>query len=102
MQNHVRFLENKPTHFRDGHVDLKTATFHVTIFFTGTKLLDLDVLPREQKFNQDHSLTAIAPELSKEILNAKWRVDKKQLIVHMDNFMCHNGRKIQEYFTRKK
>jgi hypothetical protein len=61
MQNYVRFLENKPTHFRDGCVDLETAIFQVTILFTETKLLVLDVLPREQKFNQDHFLTAIAP-----------------------------------------
>jgi hypothetical protein len=27
-------------------------------------------------------------------LNAKRSVDKKQLVVHMDNFVCHNGRKI--------
>jgi predicted metalloprotease with PDZ domain len=74
----------------------------VTIFFTGTKLLVLDVLLREQKFNQDLFLTAIAPELFKENSNAKRRVEKKQLVVHMDNSMCHNGHKIQEYFIRKK
>jgi hypothetical protein len=102
MQSYVRFLENKPTHLRDGCVDLKTAIFHVTIFVTGTKLLVLDVFPLKQKFNQDHFLTAIVPELSKENSNAKQRVDKKQLVVHMDNSMCHNGCKIQEYFTRKK
>jgi hypothetical protein len=101
-QNDVPFLENKPTHFRDGCVDLKTAIFHVTISFTETKLLALDVLPREQKFNQDHFLTATAPELSKENSNAKRRVDKKQLVVHIGNSMCYNGRKIQEYFTRGK
>jgi hypothetical protein len=94
-------LENKPTHFRDGCVALKTAIFHVTIFFTGTKLLAGNVLPREQKFNRDHFLTAIAPEISKENSNTKRRVDKKQLVIHMDNSMCHNGPMIQEYFTRK-
>jgi hypothetical protein len=105
MQNYVRFLENKRTHFRkrsDVSVDLKTAIFHMTIFFTETKLLVFDVLPHEQKFNQDHFLTAIARELSKENSNAKRRVDMKQLVVHMDNSMCHNGRKIQDYFTQKK
>jgi hypothetical protein len=94
-----QFFENKPTHFCDGCVDLKTAIFHVTMFFTGTKLLVLDVLPREQKFNQNYFLTAIAPELSKENSNAKRRVHKERLVVHMDNYMCYNGRKIQEYFT---
>jgi hypothetical protein len=74
----------------------------VTIFFTGTKPLILYVLPHEEKFNQNHFLAAIAPELSKENSNSKQRVDKKQLIAHMDNSMCHNGRKIREYFARKK
>jgi hypothetical protein len=45
---------------------------------------------------------AIAPELSKKSSNSKRRVDEKELSVHMDNSMCHNGRKIQEYFARKK
>jgi histone-lysine N-methyltransferase SETMAR len=73
----------------------------VTIFFTGAKLLVLDMLPRDQKFNQDHFLAAIAPHLSSENSNARRRVDKKELLVHMDNSMCHNGRKIREYFARK-
>jgi hypothetical protein len=35
----------------------------VTILFTGMKLLLLGVLPRKQKFNQDHFLAMIAPEI---------------------------------------
>jgi histone-lysine N-methyltransferase SETMAR len=73
----------------------------VTIFFTATKLLVLDVLPRGNKFNQDYFLTIIAPELSRENTNSKRRVGNKPLLVHMDNSMCHNARKIEEYFTRK-
>jgi hypothetical protein len=41
----------------------------VTMFFTGAKLLVLDVFHREEKFNQNHFLAAIAPELSKENSN---------------------------------
>jgi hypothetical protein len=52
------------------------------------------VLPREKKFNQDHFLAAIIPELPKEDSNSKRRVDKKELVVHMDNSICHNGFKI--------
>jgi hypothetical protein len=65
------------------------------LFFTGTKLLVLDVLPREEKFNQNHFLAVIAAELSKENSDAKRRIDKKQLVVHMDKSMRHNRRKIQ-------
>jgi hypothetical protein len=78
----------------------KRAT--MTVFFTGTKLLALDFFPREEKCNQNHCPAVMAPELSKEESNAKRRVDKKQLVVHIDNSICHNGRKIQEYFARKK
>jgi hypothetical protein len=60
----------------------------VIIFFTGTKLLVLDVLPREEKSNQNHFLADIAPELSKKSSNAKRRIDKTQSIVHTDNSMC--------------
>jgi predicted house-cleaning NTP pyrophosphatase (Maf/HAM1 superfamily) len=68
----------------------------------GTKLLVPDVLPCEQKSNQYHFLTAIALELSKEKSRAKRRVDKKRLVVDIDNSICHNGGKISEYFTREK
>jgi hypothetical protein len=57
-----------------------TAIFHVrmmTIFFTGTKLLVLDVLPLEETFKRDHFLAALTPELSKENSNSRRRVDKK-------------------------
>jgi hypothetical protein len=33
---------------------------------------------------------------------AKRRLDSKQLVVHMDNSMCQNGGKIQQYFAREK
>jgi hypothetical protein len=73
----------------------------VTIFFTGTKLLVLAVLPREEKFNQNHFLATITPELLKENSNFKRKVRKKELIMHMNNFVYHHGRKIREYFPRR-
>jgi hypothetical protein len=54
-----------------------TKSVMVTAFFTGTKLLLLDGLPREEKFNQDYLLAATVPELSKENSNSKRRADKK-------------------------
>jgi hypothetical protein len=71
------------------------------IVFTGTKLLVPIVLFRKQKFNQDHLLVMIAPQLSKEHMSTKQRVGKNKLVVHMDNSMCHNWCKIREYFARK-
>jgi hypothetical protein len=54
------------------------------------------------EFDHDHFLAAIAPELSKENSNSKPKVDRKELIVHIDNSMCHNGHMIQKYCARKK
>jgi hypothetical protein len=71
------------------------------IFFTGTKLLVLNVLPRERKFTHNHFPPIIAPELSKKNTNAKRRVGKSKLAGHRNNPMCHNWRKIREYFTRQ-
>jgi hypothetical protein len=57
---------------------------------------------REEKFNQHFFLAAIEPELSEQSSNDKRRVNKKELIVHIDNCMCHDGPKIQEYFAGHK
>jgi hypothetical protein len=52
--------------------------------------------------NQNHFLTTVAQKLSKANSNANRRVDQKELIAHMDNSMCQNGRKIQDYFAKKR
>jgi hypothetical protein len=59
------------------------------------------VLPREGKLNQDYLLAYIAPKLSRENRNDKRKIDNKPLLIYMNNPMCHNRCKIQEYFTRK-
>jgi hypothetical protein len=73
----------------------------VTIFLTGTKLMVLDILRRKQKFNQDHFLAVIAPEISNENTSAKGRVHTNQLVVHTDKSICCHERKIREHFARK-
>jgi hypothetical protein len=65
------------------------------------KLRVLDVLPRSEKFNQDHFLAMTAPELSHESTSTKHRFGKNQLVAHMNKSMGHNGRKIREYFAQK-
>jgi hypothetical protein len=37
----------------------------ITLFFTRMKFLVLDVLPREEKFNQNHFRASTVPELPK-------------------------------------
>jgi hypothetical protein len=86
-------LQNRATKSRQGKYNNYNIRALVTIFFPETKRFVLGILPREEKFNPAHFLTVIAPELSKENSNSKPRVGKKELIVHIENFMCH-GRKI--------
>jgi hypothetical protein len=45
-----------------------------TVFYTGTNLLLLDVILREENFNQKHFMAMIASKLSREKTNAKQRV----------------------------
>jgi hypothetical protein len=73
----------------------------ITLFSPGTKLPILAVLPREQKSNQGHFLAMIASELSNENMNAKRRVPKNQLVMHMDKSMYCTDRKIRRYFAKK-
>jgi hypothetical protein len=80
---------------------LVTKKAIVTIFFTGTKLLILGILPRERKFNQGYFLAFVAPRLSKENTRARRRVDMKQLFGHIDNSKCHDVGRIQQCCAQK-
>jgi hypothetical protein len=44
-------------------------------------------------------LATTAPDSSKKTMKAKRKVDKNQLVEHMDSFMCHDRRKILESFA---
>jgi hypothetical protein len=105
--NYPRYLENTLLTFASKGMDpsvqgRRSFMWRRWLYFPWNRLLALDVLGRQEKFNQDRFFTTIAPELSKENSNSKRRVDKKELIVHMDNSMCHSGGKIQKYFARPK
>jgi hypothetical protein len=69
-----KITRGSPAKSKDNNCNKKAL---VTIFFTGTKLLVLGILPREGKFNQDRFLALIVPELLKENSNSKRRVGKK-------------------------
>jgi hypothetical protein len=73
-----------------------------TIIVTGTKLFVLGVPPREQKFNIDHFLVIVVPELCKEN-RCEWQAEnwQKPTGFHMGNSMCHNRWKSRKYFARK-
>jgi hypothetical protein len=69
--------------------------------FRSTQIFGPRWTSREEKSNQDHFLAAITPELSRDSSNSKRRFDKKEQTEQTDNSMCHNWRKIQEYFVIK-
>jgi histone-lysine N-methyltransferase SETMAR len=72
----------------------------ITIFFTSTRLLVLEALPKGAKFNQDYFIDAIFPGL----YNEKTRISRKKgfpaFSVHIDNSMCYNGNKISEKLAK--
>jgi hypothetical protein len=70
----IQIARGSPDKDKDNNCNKRVI---VTLFFTGTKLLVLDVLLREEKFHQDHVVAAIVPELLKKNSNPKRRVDKK-------------------------
>jgi hypothetical protein len=81
--------------------DISRQKTMLTIFFTSTRLLVLETLPKGTKFNQDYFIDAIFPRL----YNEKRRISRKEgfpaFSVHMDNSMCHNGNKISEKLAKR-
>jgi hypothetical protein len=68
-----KITQGSPAEDKDNHCNTKSDGHYI---FTETELLVLGVLSREEKFNQDHFLAAIAPGLWKENSNSKHGVDK--------------------------
>jgi hypothetical protein len=73
----------------------------VTAFFTGTKLLTLNVIPREKRLNQNYFLGILIPELSRENMNARRRVGNNLPLVFMDSLMCLMHTKVTSISTEK-
>jgi hypothetical protein len=83
--------------FKDGGISCEDDDY----IFHSDQTFGLQCISPRKEIQTELFTAVIAPELSKENSNYKRRVDKTELIAHMDNSMCHNGRKIQEYFARK-
>jgi hypothetical protein len=66
----------------------------VTIFFTSTRWLVLNSLPKGTKFNQDYFIDAMLPNLYSEKRRIARRKGLPSFSVHIDNSTCHNGAKI--------
>jgi hypothetical protein len=73
----------------------------VTIFFTSTRLLVLNFLPKGTKFNQDYFADTVLPNLSSEKRRIARRKYLPSFSVRMDNSMCHKGAKITEKLEKR-
>jgi hypothetical protein len=70
----------------------------ITIFFTGCKLIVLDILPKGIKFN--HFVDYIVPDLKRENVNFHRRIPQATFCRDADNSTCHNGSKMASKFEK--
>jgi histone-lysine N-methyltransferase SETMAR len=68
----------------------------VTIFFAATKLVSLNALPPGGRFTQYYFINTVLPDIVHERGQILRRVRPADFFVHMDNSMCHNGRKVTD------
>jgi transposase len=73
----------------------------VTIFFTSTRLLVLNFIPKVTKFNQDYFIDTVLPNLYSKNGRSARRKGLPNFSVHMDTLMCHNGAKIIEKLEKR-
>jgi hypothetical protein len=72
----------------------------ITIFFTARQLIMLDALPKGSKFNKQHFIDYMFPDLKPENRNFRRRMLLATFWVHMDNSMGHNGSKVVSKFDK--
>jgi hypothetical protein len=72
----------------------------ITLFFTGRKLIVLDVLPKGRKYNQLCFVQRIFPDFQKENTRYKRRKPGSAFSVHRDNSMAHNRSKVESKFGK--
>jgi hypothetical protein len=63
-------------------------------FFTGTRLFVLKALPKGRKFDQHYFLEQVLSSFSRQKGSNRRKKPDLGFVVHMDNPMCHNARKI--------
>jgi hypothetical protein len=72
----------------------------ITIFFTASQLILLDVLPKGSKFNQQYFIDYVFPDLETEDPNFHRRMLLATFWAHVDNSMWHNGSKVVSQFDK--
>jgi hypothetical protein len=57
-------------------------------------LITLDILPYGARFNQEYFVNNVLPDIVEARKRIVSRFRQRKCFVHMDNSMCHNGRKV--------
>jgi hypothetical protein len=66
----------------------------LTVFFTGTRLLIMEALPKGIIFNQDYLLQSLLPALTDDKWNYSRKYRRATFAVRMDNAGPHKGAKV--------
>jgi histone-lysine N-methyltransferase SETMAR len=74
----------------------------LTIFFSGMKLINLNALPAGARFTQEYFINSILPDILDEKQRIIRRNRRGDFFVHIDNSMCHHGRKVTNEFDNRK
>lgn len=73
-----------------------------TIFFNGTKMLCIDALPSNYKFNQQYFIDYIIPQFHENVDHDKKQPPLKNIKIHMDNSPIHNGSLVAQKLKEEK
>jgi hypothetical protein len=88
--------------FQEKSRQLERARSCWQFLFSGISLISLNTLPYDQTYTQEYLIENILPDLVNEKMRNRRRNRAGQFFVHMDNSMCHNGRKITEEISDAK
>jgi hypothetical protein len=72
----------------------------IAVYFTGRKLIILDIWPKGSKFNQLYFVDYIFPDLKRANLNFHCPIPQATFGVHKDDLMCHNESKVAVKFQK--
>jgi histone-lysine N-methyltransferase SETMAR len=75
---------------------ISTQKVKLTIFFSGVKLASRNALPFGARFTQEYFFNRILPDIVNKMGQILQRVRRGDWFVYMNNFICHNGRKVSD------
>jgi histone-lysine N-methyltransferase SETMAR len=79
----------------------RTRKIMLTAFFTSSRLIVLESLPKWTTFTQNYFISDILPDLDSEKLRYRRKNPGQELFLHMDNLKCHNAKKITGKLQKK-